>query len=136
MSLEWAVAWNRRAMVGFDARHHILTGIIYNEYILSHCQCDCFHKCQSQCTSVDSQNVSHTGACLTADNHKHIAKALGYTVREYRYWDAAARKFDVEGMVEDLRVSYVSVSVMVCTVSEVQSAKSLDKIDLNNVVTD
>ncbi|KAI0242141.1 Aspartate aminotransferase, cytoplasmic [Lamellibrachia satsuma] len=39
----------------------------------------------------------------TWGNHKNIAKALGYTVREYRYWDAAARKFDVEGMVEDLR---------------------------------
>ena len=41
-------------------------------------------------------------------NHKNIAKALGYNIKEYRYWDAAARKFDVDGMIEDLRVGFVS----------------------------
>ena len=41
-------------------------------------------------------------------NHKNIANALGYNIKEYRYWDAAARKFDVDGMIEDLRVGIVS----------------------------
>ena len=47
--------------------------------------------------------------CVSATgNHKNIANALGYNIKEYRYWDAAARKFDVDGMIEDLRVGTVS----------------------------
>ena len=43
-------------------------------------------------------------------NHKNIANALGYQVKEYRYWDGGAKKFDLEGMVEDLKVSLLNVS--------------------------
>ena len=41
-----------------------------------------------------------------AGNQKTISKALLYpNIREYRYWDAANRCLDIEGMLEDLRVS-------------------------------
>ncbi len=40
----------------------------------------------------------------TWGNHKGIAKALGYNVKEYRYWDDAGRRLDMEGMLEDLKV--------------------------------
>ena len=38
-------------------------------------------------------------------NHNGIAKALGFTVKAYRYWDEAGRRLNIEGMIEDLRVN-------------------------------
>ena len=39
-------------------------------------------------------------------NHKGISKALGYkNVLEYRYWKESTRSLDIEGMLEDLKVS-------------------------------
>jgi len=40
----------------------------------------------------------------TWGNHKGVFKAAGFTqIKEYRYWDAATRGFDVGGMMEDLQ---------------------------------
>jgi len=39
----------------------------------------------------------------TWGNHKGIAKSLGYAaIKEYRYWDDANRRLDIDGMLEDL----------------------------------
>ena len=37
-------------------------------------------------------------------NHNSIAKALGYTVKAYKYWDEEGRKLNIDGMIEDLKV--------------------------------
>ena len=38
-------------------------------------------------------------------NHKGIAQSLGYkSIREYKYWDDAKRKLDIDGMLDDLKV--------------------------------
>ncbi|XP_064600448.1 aspartate aminotransferase, cytoplasmic-like [Liolophura sinensis] len=40
----------------------------------------------------------------TWGNHKGIFKSVGYpNIKEYRYWDAANRSLDINGMVEDLK---------------------------------
>lgn len=39
----------------------------------------------------------------TWGNHKGISKSLGFNVKEYRYWDDANRKLDIEGFKEDLK---------------------------------
>ncbi len=39
------------------------------------------------------------------ENHKALFTAAGYPVESYRYYDAATRGIDIEGMVEDLRAA-------------------------------
>ena len=49
-------------------------------------------------------------------NHKGVFKAAGFTqIKEYRYWDAATRGFDVGGMMEDLQVRAIQLLLMCMT---------------------
>ena len=41
----------------------------------------------------------------TWGNHNQMAKACGFDVRKYRYYDANTKSVDFNGMVEDLEVS-------------------------------
>jgi len=52
---------------------------------------------------------------LLLANHIGIAKSLHYpTIKEYRYWDNDNRCVNVEGMLEDLKVT--SLLLLFCYV--------------------
>lgn len=45
-------------------------------------------------------------SCVLLANHIGMAKSLHYpAIKDYRYWDSDKRCIDLEGMLEDLRVS-------------------------------
>jgi len=53
-------------------------------------------------------NVLKFDVCYVSNptwgNHKGIFKAVGFKeIREYRYWDAASKSLDINGMIEDLK---------------------------------